>query len=75
MAAWIDGKLYIHLIGFRWRASADVRLKRIGLGLYVHSSARPNTVWYDDVALSTGYIGPMEKVSAPAEGTEGSVSR
>ena len=34
LAAWIDGKLYIH------KATQD------------------NTVWYDDVALSTGYLGP-----------------
>lgn len=57
MAAWIDGKLYIHLKGFRWRTLHKVKLKRIFLGLYVHQSRRPNTVWYDDVALSTGYIG------------------
>lgn len=61
MAAWIDGKLYIHLTGFRWRTSPEMRLKRIGLGLYVHQSRRANTLWYDDVALSTGYIGPTEK--------------
>lgn len=60
MAAWIDGKLYIHLTGFRWRTDPDVKLKRISLGLYIHSSTRANTVWYDDVALSTGDIGPME---------------
>jgi len=61
MAAWIDGKLYIHFKGFRWRSSPEVRLKRIGLGLYIHQSRRPNTVWYDDVALSTGYIGPIKE--------------
>jgi hypothetical protein len=60
MAAWIDGQLYIHLKGFRWRTSPEVRLKRVGLGLYVHQSRRANTVWYDDVALSTGYIGPAD---------------
>jgi len=60
MAAWIDGQLYIHLTGFRWRTVADVKLKRISLGLYIHESTRANTVWYDDVALSTGYVGAME---------------
>ncbi len=63
MAAWINGRLYIHLQGFRWRTSPDVKLKRIGLGLYIHQSRRPNTVWYDDVALSTGYIGPQKSNS------------
>ncbi len=29
-------------------------------GVYVHSATKDNTVWYDDVALSTGYIGSVE---------------
>jgi hypothetical protein len=66
MAAWIDGKLYIHLKGFRWRSSAEVKLKRISVGLYVHQSTRPNRVWYDDVALATGYIGVLPKSTEPA---------
>lgn len=39
----------------------DVRLKRFDLGVYVHAAAKNNTVWYDDVALSTGYIGPKAR--------------
>jgi hypothetical protein len=58
LAAWIDGKLYIHYTGFRWRSSADVKLKRFNIGVYVHRAKKDNTVWYDDVVLSTGYIGP-----------------
>lgn len=61
LAAWIDGKLYIHYTGIRWRSSADVRLKRFDIGVYIHAAAQDNTVWYDDVAVSTGYIGPKEK--------------
>ena len=59
LAAWIDGKLYLHYRGFRWRSAADVKIKRFSIGLYVHHAAKDNTVWYDDVALSTGYIGPV----------------
>ncbi|MCL4201487.1 MAG: hypothetical protein KJ000_03270 [Pirellulaceae bacterium] len=61
LAAWIDGQLYIHYQGIRWRTSADVKLKRFGIGLYVHQANRDNTVWYDNVALSTGYVGPVKK--------------
>jgi hypothetical protein len=61
LAAWIDGKLYIHYQGIRWRSSPDVRLKRFDLGVYVHAAAKDNTVWFDDVALSTGYIGPKAR--------------
>jgi len=60
LATWIDGKLYIHYTGFRWRTTPDVRLKRFGIGVYVHRATQDNTVWYDDVALSTGYIGPLD---------------
>ncbi len=57
MAAWIDGKLYIHYKGFRWRSTDKVKIKRFGIGVYVHKATKDNTVWYDDVVLSTGYIG------------------
>jgi len=63
LAAWIDGKRYIHCQGIRWRSSPDVRLKRFDLGVYVHAAAKDNPVWYDDVALSTGYIGPKGNAS------------
>jgi hypothetical protein len=59
LAAWIDGQLVIHYRGIRWRTSEEVKLKRFGIGLYVHRATRDNTVWYDDVVLSTGYIGPV----------------
>jgi hypothetical protein len=34
-----------------------VKLKRFNIGVYVHQAAKDKTVWYDDVALSTGYVG------------------
>jgi hypothetical protein len=63
MAAWIDGKLYLHLNEFNFRTVDALKLKRISLGIYIHNNPKENTAWFDDVALSTGYIGP---VSAPA---------
>jgi len=65
LAAWIDGKLYLHASGFRWRTTDAVKLKRFNLAIYIHQATRDNTVWYDDVALSTGYIGPTKE--APAD--------
>ena len=58
LAAWIDGKLYVHYTGIRWRSTPAVRIKRLDLGLYIHQATRANSVWYDDVIASTGYIGP-----------------
>ncbi len=61
MAAWIDGHLYLHLTGMRCRKTAKLRIKRFNLGLYIHQATRTNVVWYDDVALSTGYIEPRHR--------------
>ncbi len=60
LAAWIDGKLYAHFDGLCWRSDAAVLLKRIGLDVYVHQAAQDNTVWYDDVVVSSGYVGPRK---------------
>lgn len=74
MAAWIDGELHIHASGFRWRTTADVRLKRAGFGIYIHAATKDNRVWYDDIVLSTGYIGPVEDAtSAVGDRTWGEV--
>lgn len=58
LAAWVDGKLYLHFRGIRWRKTAELKLKRMGVDVYIHQARKDNTVWYDDVAVSTGYIGP-----------------
>ena len=52
--------IYLHMTGFRW-CTKPLKLKRIFIELYVHHSRKTNRVWYDDIALSTGYIGPIEK--------------
>lgn len=57
LAVWLDGTLYLHYRGFRWRGTDAVRIKRIGLLVYVHEARRDNTVWFDDVVVSTGYVG------------------
>jgi len=64
LAAWIDGRLYVHFRNFRWRSAEDVKIKRAGFGIYIHQAEKDNTVWYDDVVLSTGYIGPISGTSA-----------
>lgn len=69
LAVWVDGKLYVHYVDMRWRSTADVRIKRIGLLVYVHEARRDNTAWYDDLVVSTGYIGtggPAAEVKPPS---------
>jgi hypothetical protein len=58
LATWIDGRLYQHVTGFRWRVDEKLRLKRFDVGIFVHQAVRENVVWYDDVVVSTGYVGP-----------------
>ncbi|HEX5053482.1 MAG TPA: M14 family metallopeptidase [Planctomycetota bacterium] len=57
LAVWIDGHLYLHYRGFRWRSSEAVHIKRATLMVYVHEARRDNRVCYDDLVVSTGYIG------------------
>ncbi|MBT5059249.1 MAG: hypothetical protein HOM68_22090 [Gemmatimonadetes bacterium] len=59
LAGWVDGKLYLHATGIRWRSSDTVRIKRANVLVYIHQARQDNRVWYDDIALSTGYIGPL----------------
>jgi hypothetical protein len=60
IAAWIDGELYMHVTGFNWRTTNELKIKRISLGIYIHNNPKDNICWFDDVVLSTGYIGPQE---------------
>jgi hypothetical protein len=71
LAVWLDGKLYLHYTGFRWRSSEEVRLKRTALMVYVHAAEQDNTVSYDDVVVATGYVGTGEvKEPKPAQRPE-----
>ena len=57
LAAWIDGELYLHFEGIRWRSDPRVLLKRFDIGIYIHRAEKENVVLYDDVVVSTGYVG------------------
>ena len=58
LAVWLDGELYTHWRGLRWRSADALRCRRLALDLHVHESRWQNRVSYDDVVVSTGYIGP-----------------
>jgi hypothetical protein len=65
LAVWVDGQLYEHYRGFRWRSSESVSIKRIGLQVYVHEARRTNRVWIDDLVVSTGYVGLDDPAPRP----------
>jgi len=68
-AFWIDGERKARFTGIRWRATEELKINDFWLLLYVHDSARLNRVWFDEVVISQGYIGPLEPRETVAEDT------
>lgn len=66
LAAWIDGELYLHFEGIRWRKDPRVLIKRCDIGIYIHRAQQDNVVLYDDVVVSTGYVGTKPPKGKPA---------
>jgi hypothetical protein len=73
-AFWIDGKLIGHFKDIRWRTTDKLKVNCFWLLLYVHDSKRVNKVYFDDVVISTEYIGPLpKKVQGPWGATKDGV--
>lgn len=61
--------------GFRWRTNLDLKINFFWLMHYVTENAArqnrvaqpnpTNRVWFDDVVISTEYVGPIQKHSRP----------
>ncbi len=60
-AFWVDGKELYRQGGFRWRDSDILRINSLTLDVYIHQARQDNTCWFDDVVISTEYIGPLER--------------
>jgi hypothetical protein len=56
-AAWVDGSEVVRVTGLRWREVHSLKVHCFRLHLYLHHSPHINRVWFDNIALSTGYIG------------------
>ncbi|MFB3789172.1 MAG: hypothetical protein ACE15F_22665 [bacterium] len=59
-AFWVDGRPAGRFTGIRWRDTADLKINDFWLMLYVHNSPKVNRVWFDEVAIGTDYLGPIE---------------
>ena len=69
-AFWVDGELYGHFKGFRWRTTDKLKINSFWL-LYYNTDqparhnkdpkpdSRVQEVWFDDVVVATEYIGPV----------------
>ena len=71
IAFWVDGTLVADFPGLRLRDVEELKLSRVGLGLYTQNERVQKTIAmsYDDVVVATSYIGPKftrEKARAAA---------
>jgi hypothetical protein len=57
-AFWINGRLIGHFGNIVWRYAEDLKIDSFSIGLFVHQNRKVNRLWYDDIVVSTGYIGP-----------------
>jgi predicted amidohydrolase len=71
-AFWLDGKLTGHFKGIRWRTSNELKFNSLWLQYYVSENTaehnrdpepgdRAYEIWFDDIVVSTTYVGPIKK--------------
>jgi hypothetical protein len=71
-AFWIDGQKIGHWTGMRFRNSEILKVNAFFLLLFIHENTKINKVWFDEVVISTEYIGPIDSqpdTTAPARPT------
>ena len=56
-AFWINGELIGHFKNIIWRFTNDLKINSFEMGLYIHDNEKINHIWYDDIIVSTGFIG------------------
>jgi len=70
-AMWVDGKLVGEFPGLRWRTRNDVKVNCLWIQHYGYDDSDPTrqyskdqqTVWFDDIVVSTRYVGPRLSAS------------
>ncbi|HUU27172.1 MAG TPA: hypothetical protein VM123_05100 [archaeon] len=60
-AFWVDGREIHRQTDIRWRDTRNLRLNMLMLDVYIHQARQNNTCWFDDVEISTDYIGPSKE--------------
>ncbi len=69
MAFWVDGVQALEVTGMHWRDIAELQLNKAWLMHYIAGgdADQSNQVWFDDMVVSTDYIGCAGPVEAPTE--------
>jgi hypothetical protein len=64
---WFDGELKLHAVNVKNRNNLNTRkFERVALGDFHHDGGNTTwNIWYDDVVISTNYIGPADGLSPP----------
>lgn len=68
-AMWLDGKLVGEFTGIKWRNKNDLKVNAFWLQHYGYDESDPTrqfwgenqTAWFDDLVISTEYIGPRQE--------------
>ena len=63
-AFWIDGVKIYNQKDIRWRDVDFLKLNLFWFSVYIHESRQDNTCWFDNLVISTDYVGPL--AAAPA---------
>ncbi len=71
-AMWLDGRKVAEFDGIRWRFGPGLKIDCFWLQHYGYGSSDPTpehwgrrqTVWFDNVVITTEYIGPMRPSEA-----------
>lgn len=60
IAVWLDDKLLGHWAGFRYRDVPELKVNMVHVAFCLHERNPPGfyTLFHDDVAVATSYIGP-----------------
>lgn len=70
MAFWVDGALALEQTGMLWRNTPEIQMNKAWLMHYIApgDTGRSNKIWFDDVVVSTEYIGcgGSETIPSPA---------
>jgi hypothetical protein len=64
IAFWLDGELIADFLNIRLRDTTDLEIDRVSIDLHIKNNTMSVAKkFYDNVVISTSYIGPMESTS------------
>jgi hypothetical protein len=56
LTSWIDGQIVADFPGLVFRYTPDLKIDRVEFALQARNNVQENSIWYDNIVLSTEYI-------------------